>query len=42
MDIVLVSPYNYEEAKKVIQENNYDIELVEVKTFQEAVEYLIK
>ena len=40
MDIVLVSPYNYEEAKKVIEENNYDIELVKVATFKEAVDYL--
>lgn len=42
MDIVLVSPYNYEEAKQVIQENNYDIELVKVSTFQEAITYLTK
>ena len=42
MDVILVSPYNYEEAKQVIEENNYDIELVEVKTFKDAVEYLTK
>ena len=42
MDIILVSPYNYDEAKKVIEDNNYDIELVCVKTFEEAVEYLTK
>ena len=42
MDIVLVSPYNYEEAKKVIKENKYDIELVKVSTFKEAIEYLTK
>lgn len=42
MDVVLVSPYNYEEAKKVVKENNYDIELVEVSTFKEAIEYLTK
>ena len=42
MDIVLVSPYNYEEAKKVVEENNYDIELVEVATFKEAIDYLTK
>lgn len=42
MDIVLVSPYNYEEAKKVIEENNYDIELVKVSTFEEAINYLTK
>ena len=42
MDIVLVSPYNYEEAKKVVEENKYDIELVEVSTFEEAINYLTK
>lgn len=42
MDIILVSPYNYEEAKKVVEENNYDIELVEVSTFKEAIDYLTK
>lgn len=42
MDIVLVSPYNYNEAKKVIEENNYDIELVKVSTFKEAIDYLTK
>lgn len=42
MDVVLVSPYNYEEAKKVVKENKYDIELVEVSTFKEAIEYLTK
>lgn len=42
MDIVLVSPDNYEEAKKVIKENNYKIKLVKVSTFEEAVKYLTK
>jgi len=42
MDIILVSPYNYEEAQKVIKENNYDIELVKVSTFKEAIDYLTK
>ena len=42
MDVILVSPYNYEEAKKVIKENNYNIELVKVSTFKEAVDYLTK
>lgn len=42
MDVVLVSPYNYEEAKEVIEKNNYDIELVKVATFEEAIEYLTK
>lgn len=42
MDVILVSPYNYEEAKNVIKENNYKIELVKVSTFKEAIEYLTK
>lgn len=42
IDIILVSPYNYDEAKKVIEENNYDIELVEVSTFKEAIDYLTR
>ena len=42
MDVVLVSPYNYKEAVKVVKDNNYDIEIVEVKTFKDAVEYLTK
>lgn len=42
MDVVLVSPSNYEEAKKVIEDNNYKIELVKVSTFKEAIEYLTK
>ena len=40
MDVVLVSPYNYDEAKKTIVENKYDIELVKVSTFKEAIDYL--
>lgn len=42
MDIVLVSPYNYEEARQVVEENNYNIELVEVSTFKEAIDFLTK
>ena len=42
MDIVLVSPANYEEAIKVVKENKYDIEIVKVSTFEEAVSYLTK
>lgn len=42
MDIILISPYNYEEAKQVIKENNYKIELVCVETLKEAIEYLSK
>jgi len=41
MDVILVASGNYEEAKKVVQENNYDIELVEIKTFKDAVDYLV-
>ena len=40
MDIILVSPSNYEEAKKVIEENKYKIKLVKVSTFKEAIDYL--
>lgn len=42
MDTVLVSPANYEEAIKVVKDNNYKIEIVKVNTFKEAVEYLRK
>lgn len=42
MDIVLVSPYNYEEAKEVIAKNKYDIKLVKVSTFKEAIDYLTR
>ena len=42
MDVVLVSPYNYEEAVKVNGENNYNLEIVKVSTFKEAVDYLTK
>ncbi len=31
---------NYEEAKEIIEENNYDIELISVTTFSEALEKL--
>ena len=31
---------NYKEAKKVKEEKNYDIKLVPVKTFKEALAYL--
>ena len=42
IDVILVSPYNYEEAKKIINENKYKIELVKVNTFKEAIDYLTK
>lgn len=42
MDVVLVPSDNYEEAKEVVKEKGYDIELVEVMTFDDAIEYLSK
>ena len=42
MDIVLVSPDNYEEAAQVVKDNHYKIKIVKVNTFKEAVEYLTK
>jgi len=41
MDVILVASGNFEEAKNVVAENNYDIELVEIKTFKDAVDYLV-
>lgn len=42
MDVVLVASDNYEEAKQVVMDNNYDIELVEVSTFEKTIEYLLQ
>ena len=42
MDLVLVSPYNYDEAESVIKKNHYNITLVKVSTLKEAIEYLTK
>lgn len=42
IDVVLVSPYNYDEAIKVVKDNNYKIKIVKVNTFKEAVDYLSK
>ena len=42
MDVVLVSPYNYDEAIKVVKDNNYKIKIVKVNTFKEAIDYLSK
>lgn len=40
-DIFLVPEgENYEEAKKIIEENNYDLKLISVNTFDEALEKL--
>lgn len=40
MDIVLVPKDNYEEAKKINEENNYDLKIVKVEKFKDAIEYL--
>lgn len=40
MDLVLVSPANYEEAIMIKNKYNYDIKIIEVSTFKEAIEYL--
>lgn len=42
VDVVLVSPYNYDEALKVVKENNYKINIVKVETLKDAIEYLTK
>ena len=42
MDLVFVPSPNYEEALDVKEKYNYDIEIVKVDTFKEAVEYLKK
>lgn len=41
MDIVFVPSNNYEEAIKTKEKYNYDIEIVKVDTFDDALEYLI-
>ena len=42
-DIFLVpSGDNYKEAKKIKEKNDYDIEVVEIKTFDDALNYLNK
>lgn len=40
MDVVLVPSANYKEAKELVEERNYDIKLIEIKTFNDAIEYL--
>lgn len=40
MDVVLVPSANYKEALDVVLENDYDIDLVEISTFNDAIEYL--
>lgn len=39
-DIFLVPEANYKEALKTIKDNNYDIKLVKVRTFNDALNYL--
>ncbi len=41
MEIVLVPKDNYEEAIKVKEEYNYDMEIVSVNTFDDAINHLI-
>lgn len=40
MEIVFVPLENYDEAIKVKEENNYDMEIISVKTFDDALNYL--
>lgn len=40
MDLVFVPSANYDEAIKVKENNNYDIDIIKVDTFKEAVQYL--
>ncbi len=42
IDLVLVSPDNYEEAIEVVKKNKYKIDIVKVSTLNEAIEYLTK
>lgn len=42
VDIFFLPYENYEEARTLVDTNNYDINLVPVKTFSEVVEYLSK
>lgn len=42
MDIVLVPSANYDEAIKTKKENKYDLEIVKVDTFEDAINYLRK
>lgn len=40
MDVVLVPHDNYEEAMEVVRDRHYDIEVVDVSTFDDALNYL--
>ena len=41
-DIFITPTDNYEEVKKEMKKNKYDIEIYEAKTFDETMEYLLK
>lgn len=41
VDIVLVPSDNYDEAIKVKKDNNYDLKIVKVNTFQDVIDYLL-
>lgn len=41
MDVILVPVANYEEAMKVKKEKKYSVEIKAVRTFEEAVDYLL-
>ena len=40
MDIVLVPSGNYKEAMKVVKKNKYNIKIVKIDTFKDAIDYL--
>lgn len=40
VDLFLLPYDNYEEAKEIVKEHNYNIKLIPVKTFSEALNYL--
>ncbi len=42
MDVILVPSANYKEALRVKKEHKYKVDLVEVKTFEDAINYLKK
>lgn len=39
-DVFMCPEENYEEAKKIAEEKDYDITILSVRTFQEAIEKL--
>lgn len=40
LDVVFVASDNYEEAIKTKKDNNYDIEIVSIETFDDVIDYL--